>query len=77
MGAPRLRNRLEEKLDDISGRLGPVGAALLWPVFELVIWIALLLSPIWFLVTLFIGPGRPPPPGRSAPDDQRNSPADS
>lgn len=66
MDAPRLRNRLEDWFDDVSDRLGPVGSLLLAPIFEIVFWLAVILSPIWFLVTLFIGPGRPPPPERTS-----------
>ena len=63
-----MRNRLAERLEGVADGLGPIGSALLWPMFEIVVLLGLLLAPIWFLVTLFIGPGRPPPPGRSPRD---------
>jgi hypothetical protein len=75
MGASQFRNRLEEWFEDVSDRVGCIGGALLWPLFEVVIYLSILLFPIWFLVMLFIGPGRPPPPSRSAPDGQRNNAA--
>lgn len=68
MGAPRLRNWLAEWIEDDSDGVGCVVGFLLWPVVEAVVLLGLLLSPIWFLWTLLIGPGRPRPPGRSPRD---------